>query len=68
VLKKRAGFLSEGGRFGFPTRFGRCGTKPANELLFVACVTVTGMLDCRETMALTDYPPKAKFRNPLDAN
>ncbi len=68
VLKKRVGFLSLGLKFGLPTRFGRWRTKPANELLLVACVTVIGIPDWSERIVLTDQPPRTEFSIPLDAN
>ena len=35
-------------------RFGRCVPKPANALLFVACVTAIGTPDCTVSMPLND--------------
>src|ERR1700692_3574083 len=68
VLKKCAGVLWLGGRFGFPTIFGRCSANPANALLFVACVTVTGIPDCSEKIAFSDHPPNTALPTPVDAN
>src|SRR6185369_4882931 len=68
VLIKRAGERSFGDKFGLPTRFGRCNANPAKELLFVACVTVTGMPDCSSSIVFTCQPPSSTFAKPCAAN
>ena len=67
-LKYRAGVLWPGARLGCRTRFGLCSTKPAKALLFVACVTVTGIPDCSSSIVFSVQPPNAVFAKPVDAN
>ena len=74
VLKKCAGRPSGlPADFGLPTIFGRCSANPANELLFVACVTVTGIPDCSEKMhSATTHPathsPIPRRRKPMPSS
>ena len=68
VLKYCPGVRWSGGRFGFPTRFGRCKAKPAKALLLVAWVMVTGIPDCRDKMPLRAHPPNTELARPEDAN
>src|SRR5579859_4019111 len=67
VLKKWAGVRSPDESDVFATMLGRCKAKPAKELLLVACVTVTGMPDCSEAMALNVQPPRSVFAMPVEA-
>src|SRR4051812_11855185 len=67
VLKKRDGERSAEGSEGLPTRSGRWMEKPAKELKFVACVTVTGIPDCDDMMELSCQPPRNASPIPRDA-
>ena len=42
--------------------------KPANELKLVACVTVTGIPDCKEKIAFNCQPPRSVSPIPFEAN
>src|SRR5262249_33615650 len=53
VLNQWPGVRWSAGNVGSPTRFGRWVPNPANALLFVVCVTATGIPDCSVTTALT---------------
>ena len=61
VLKNFAGILSPEDRLGSPTWLGRWMEKPANELKFVAWVTVTGIPDCNDRIVFSRQPPSIAF-------
>ena len=67
MLKKCAGVRRLGARLGTPTRLGRCKAKPAKELLLVAWVTVTGMPDCKERIAVEGPAAEELSARPVEA-